>query len=128
MAGDFILEIFKTIRGYGGSAICASQDLYDFMSADNGRFGKGIINNSKTKIILNLEEDEAVRVQDALHLSDAEIMEVTHFERGTGLISTNNNNVIVDFKASPLEKDLITTDRNELKEIAERLRRQKEAG
>lgn len=69
-----------------------------------------------------------MRVQDALHLSDAEIMEVTHFERGTGLISTNNNNVIVDFKASPLEKDLITTDRNELKEIAERLRRQKEAG
>ena len=67
-------------------------------------------------------------VQDALHLSDAEIMEVTHFDRGTGLISTNNNNVIVDFKASPLEKDLITTDRNELKEIAERLRRQKEAG
>ena len=128
MAGDFILEIFKTIRGYGGSAICASQDLYDFMSADNGRFGKGIINNSKTKIILNLEEDEAVRVQDAMHLSDAEIMEITHFERGTGLISTNNNNVIVDFKASPLEKELITTDRKELKEIAERLRRQKEAG
>ena len=128
MAGDFILEIFKTIRGYGGAAIGASQDLYDFLKADNGRFGKGIINNSKTKIILNLEEDEAVRVQDALHLSDAEIMEVTHFERGTGLISTNNNNVIVDFKASPLEKELITTDRKELKEIAERLRGQKEAG
>lgn len=128
MAGDFILEIFKTIRGYGGAAIGASQDLYDFLRADNGRFGKGIINNSKTKIILNLEEDEAVRVQDALHLSDAEIMEITHFERGTGLISTNNNNVIVDFKASPLEKELITTDRKELKEIAERLRRQKEAG
>ena len=26
LAGDFVLEIFKTIRGYGGSAICASQD------------------------------------------------------------------------------------------------------
>lgn len=128
LAGDFVLEIYKTIRGYAGAAICASQDLYDFLKADNGRFGKGIINNSKTKIILNLEEDEAVRVQDALHLSDAEIMEITHFERGTGLISTNNNNVIVDFKASPLEKELITTDRKELKEIAERLRRQKEAG
>ena len=128
LAGDFVLEIYKTIRGYAGAAICASQDLYDFLRADNGRFGKGIINNSKTKIILNLEEDEAVRVQDALHLSDAEIMEVTHFERGTGLISTNNNNVIVDFKASPLEKELITTDRKELKKIAERLRRQKEAG
>lgn len=123
LAGDFVLEIFKTIRGYGGSAICASQDLNDFFNLDEGRFGKGIINNSKTKIILNLEDDEAQRVQDALHLSDAEVMEVTHFERGSGLISTNSNNIMVEFKASPLEKDLITTDRRELKDIVERMRK-----
>ena len=128
LAGDFVLEIFKTIRGYGGSAVCASQDLNDFFNLDEGRFGKGIINNSKTKIILNLEDDEAMRVQSALHLSDAEIMEVTHFERGNGLISTNNNNIMVEFKASPLEKDLITTDRRELKDIVERMKRQNEAG
>lgn len=69
-----------------------------------------------------------MRVQSALHLSDAEIMEVTHFERGNGLISTNNNNIMVEFKASPLEKDLITTDRRELKDTVERMRRQNEAG
>ena len=124
LAGDFILEIFKTIRGYGGSAVCASQDLNDFFNLDEGRFGKGIINNSKTKIILNLEDDEAERVQDTLHLSDAETMEVTHFERGSGLISTNNNNIMVEFKASPLEKDLITTDRRELRELLERKRQE----
>ena len=89
--------------------------------------GKGIINNSKTKIILNLEDDEAERVQDTLHLSDAETMEVTHFERGNGLISTNNNNIMVEFKASPLEKDLITTDRRELREILERKRQEQSA-
>ena len=127
LAGDFVLEIFKTIRGYGGSAICASQDLNDFFNLDEGRFGKGIINNSKTKIILNLEDDEAGRVQDTLHLSDAEVMEVTHFERGSGLISTNNNNIMVEFKASPLEKDLITTDRRELKNLVNRLREQEMA-
>lgn len=128
LAGDFVLEIFKTIRGYGGSAVCASQDLNDFFNLDEGRFGKGIINNSKTKIILNLEDDEAMRVQSALHLSDAEIMEVTHFERGNGLISTNNNNIMVEFKASPLEKDLITTDRRELKNLVERMRQQNVVG
>ncbi len=127
LAGDFVLEIFKTIRGYGGSAVCASQDLNDFFNLDEGRFGKGIINNSKTKIILNLEDDEAMRVQTTLHLSDAEIMEVTHFERGSGLISTNNNNIMVEFKASPLEKDLITTDRRELKDLAAR-KRMEQAG
>ena len=124
LAGDFVLEIFKTIRGYGGSAVCASQDLNDFFNLDEGRFGKGIINNSKTKIILNLEDDEAERVQETLHLSDAETMEVTHFERGSGLISTNNNNIMVEFKASPLEKDLITTDRRELRELLERKRQE----
>ena len=49
-------------------------------------------------------------------------MAITHFERGNGLISTNNNNITGEFKASELEKELITTDRRELKEIVERAR------
>lgn len=44
-------------------------------------------------------------------------------KRGNGLVSTNNNNIRVEFKANPLEKDLITTDRWELKDIVERLPR-----
>ena len=117
VAAGFVLEMFKIIRGYGGSAICATQDLNDFFALDGGKYGKGIINNCKTKIILNLEDDEAERVKDIFKLSEAEIMEITHFERGSGLISTNNNNITVEFKCSGLEKRLITTDRRELKEI-----------
>ena len=120
LAAEFVLEIFKIIRGYGGSAICATQDLNDFFALEDGKYGKGIINNSKTKIVLNLEDEEAMRVQSILHLSEAETMAVTHFERGNGLISTNNNNVTVEFKASELEKELITTDREELKKLLEK--------
>lgn len=123
LAAEFVLEVFKIIRGYGGSAICASQDLNDFFALEDGKYGKGIINNSKTKIILNLEDEEAMRVQSILHLSEAETMAITHFERGNALISTNNNNVTVEFKASDLEKDLITTDREELKKILAREKR-----
>ena len=114
---EFVLEIFKIIRGYGGSAICATQDINDFFALEDGKYGKGIINNAKTKILLNLEEEEARRVQSILHLSEAEVMEITHFERGNGLISTNNNNVTVEIKCSQLEKELITTDRRELREL-----------
>lgn len=53
------------------------------------------------------------------HLSEAEVMEITHFERGNGLISSNNNNITVEFKCSDLEKSLITTDRRELQELVE---------
>ena len=119
LAAEFVLEIFKIIRGYGGSAVCATQDLNDFFALDDGKYGKGIINNCKTKIILNLEDEEAQRVQGILRLSEVEVMEITHFERGNGLISTNNNNISVEFKCSSLEKTLITTDRRELRDILE---------
>ena len=119
LAAEFVLEIFKIIRGYGGSAVCATQDLNDFFALDDGKYGKGIINNCKTKIVLNLEDEEAQRVQAILRLSEAELMEITHFERGNGLISTNNNNISVEFKCSQLEKTLITTDRRELRDILE---------
>lgn len=117
LAAEFVLEIFKIIRGYGGAAICATQDINDFLALDDGKYGKGIINNSKTKIVLNLEDEEAQRVQSILNLSDTEIMNITHFARGNGLILTNNNNVTVEFKASALETEMITTDREQLREI-----------
>lgn len=63
-------------------------------------------------------------MRDLLHLSEAETMAITHFERGNGLISTNNNNVTVEFKASELEKELITTDRRELQQLLEKKKRQ----
>ncbi len=50
-------------------------------------------------------------------------MEITHFERGNGLISSNNNNITVEIKASPLERDLITTDRRELLDLLRRMKR-----
>ena len=123
-AAESVLELAKTVRGYGGSLVCATQDLNDFFALDDGKYGKGIINNSKTKILLNLEDEEAQRVQGLLHLSEAEVMEITHFERGNALISTNNNNISVEIKCSQLEKELITTDRRELQALLERKEKQ----
>ena len=123
MAATYVLEIFKVIRGYGGSAVCATQDLVDFFALKEGKYGKGILSNSKTKIILNLESREAERIREELDLSEAEMLAIQKFERGSGLISTNNNNLLVEFKASQLEKDLITTDRKDLQELKERLKR-----
>lgn len=122
LTGEYLLEIFKVIRAYGGSAVCATQDLVDFFGLKNGKLGRGILNNSKTKIILNMETSEAENIREELDLSEAEMTAITRFERGTGLISTNNNNLIVEFKASQLENDLITTDRKDLQELKQRLK------
>ena len=46
MAAEFCLEIFKVIRGFGGAAISATQDLSDFFGLEDGKYGRAIINNS----------------------------------------------------------------------------------
>ncbi len=114
---EFCLTIFKTIRGYGGAAIAATQDLSDFFSLDGGWYGRAIINNSQNKIILNLEPDEAKYVQDILKLTRTEVNAVTRFARGEALICSSNNKIPVVVKASKLEQEMITTDREELKAI-----------
>ena len=123
LAANFVLEIFKIIRGYGGSAICATQDINDFFALEGGKYGKGIISNSKTKIILQLESQEAETVRDIFELSDREMTDIIRFERGTGLVITNTNNVPIKIVASDKEKDLITTDRKRLAELAEKAQR-----
>lgn len=119
-AANFVLEIFKIIRGYGGAAIAATQDLTDFFALEDGKYGKGIVNNSNTKIILKLEYDEAQFVREALKLSKAEFRNIIQFERGHALISSNNNKTQVQIKPSTAEESLITTDRAQLEEQAKK--------
>ena len=117
MAAEFCLEIFKVIRGFGGAAVAATQDLSDFFGLEDGKYGRAIINNSKNKIILNLETDEARTVQETLKLTRSETRAITQFERGEALICSNSNKVPVVVKASQTELEMITTDRAELEAL-----------
>ena len=114
--------VFIIIRGYGGGALAATQDLSDFFGLEDGRYGRAILNNSKTKIILNLEPDEAEYVKDVLKLTRTEIRSITQFERGEALISSNSNKVPVIIKASREEQQMITTDRAELEAMLNELK------
>jgi type IV secretory pathway VirB4 component len=55
---EFIYKIFKTIRKYGGAATAITQDVSDFFSLEDGKYGKAVINNSALKFILQLEEED----------------------------------------------------------------------
>lgn len=126
MAAEFCLTIFKTIRGFGGSAVAATQDLSDFFGLDDGRYGRAIINNSQNKIVLNLEYDEAEYVREVLKLSKTELRSITRFERGEALVCSGNNKVPVVVKASKTEQEMITTDRAELQKILAERRKNNE--
>jgi len=122
LTAEFVLEVFKIIRGYGGAAVGGTQDVSDFFALDNGKYGKGIINNSKLKIVLQLEEEEAETLRKVLKLSDEEMAKVTSFARGHGLFYAGTNHIAIEFKASTEIKNLISSDRAELEEIKKKRR------
>ena len=122
-AAKFVLRIFKVIRAYGGSAIAATQDLNDFFALKDGAYGKGIINNSKIKMVLQLEQEEALRVSETLNLSESEVQQITHFQKGESLLTANSNHILIKFKSSTHEHDLVTTDREDLAKQVEEKRK-----
>lgn len=114
LAADFVLEIFKVIRGYGGAAVAATQDLNDFFALNDGLYGTGIINNAKTKILMKTEPREAEVVAEAMDLTENEMERIKAIKRGTCLLAANKNHVFVDIIASDKEHALITTDAKDL--------------
>jgi len=104
-----VLELAKTIRGYNGILISASQDLADFLSLDDGRYGKGVINACRIKIIMQLEEIEAQLVKGILNLSDNEVTQITRNRRGEALLSIGNSRISLSIHSSAKEYAAIST-------------------
>lgn len=119
-AANFVYKIFKTIRKYGGGATAITQDVSDFFALENGRYGKAIVNNSKLKFILQLEEEDVKILKNILNLSEEEEIKVQNFERGTGLFYAGKNHIAIKVEASKKEHELITTDRRDLEMLAKK--------
>ncbi len=88
--------------------------MNDFFALEGGKYGKAIINNSRLKVVLPLEEEEAGRVKEVMGLSDEEAMQVIRNSRGEGLLCAGRNRISVAFHSTDRERALITTSREEL--------------
>ena len=111
---EFVYKIFKTIRKFGGGATAITQDISDFFSFEDGKYGKAVINNSALKFILQLEEEDTKVLKEAINLSDEEILKIKTFPRGNGLLMADKNHVVLKSEANTVEYKLITTDRVDL--------------
>ena len=124
-SGEFLMEIIKTIRAFGGAAVTASQDLRDFFAYKDGEYGKAIISGSRTKFIMKMDENEADFVAETLHLTKSESDQIRKFHRGEGLLIAHKDHVVVDFLATPTEFQLCDTNRTTLAERRDEIARQR---
>ncbi len=109
LAAGFVQEMVKTIRGLGGIAITSTQGMQDLFGLDGGKYGKGILDSSRIKLVMQMEEQEARLIQNVLNLSEDEVRQITRFRRGEGLLCIGYNHVPVQFHATEKEYDAITT-------------------
>ena len=114
-AAGFVLEMVKTIRGLGGIAVTSTQGMQDLFGLDGGSDGKGILDASRIKLVMQMEEQEARLIQDKLNLSEDEVRQITRFRRGEGLLCIGYNHVPVAFHTTPKEYEAITTSPTDLR-------------
>lgn len=112
---EFVFKVFKTIRKYGGAATAITQDINDFFALDDGKFGKGIINNSSIKCMFQLEENDIKSLETVVNLSENEKLKLQSMNRGTSLLYAGKEHIVLKIEASKLEHKFITTDIKDLK-------------
>ena len=95
-----------------------TQDVSQFFEYENGKYGKAVIGNADTKIIMHLDPNEAYKLQEAVQLTDLEIDSIMKLQRGQGLVASSGSKLFVDFVASPFETNAITTDAKTFYEAA----------
>lgn len=113
-AADFVIRLVKTIRGYGGIFISATQNVIDYFALRDGKFGDSILNNSRLKLLLQMEEAEALKIKEKIGLSDNEVLQIVRSGRGQGLLCAGQNRIAVEIRSTQTQYDIITTNRADL--------------
>lgn len=111
---DFVFKLFKTLRKYGGAATAITQDISDFFMLEEGKYGKGILNNSSVKVLFQLEENDINILENVMNLSEEERIKLVNMPRGTAIIHAGRNRLMVDVISSEKEHKFISTDRADL--------------
>ena len=96
------------------SAISSGLYLKDVMNRQGENFYY-ILDASRIKLVMQMEEQEARLIQDKLNLSEDEVRQITRFRRGEGLLCIGYNHVPVAFHTTPKEYEAITTSPTDLR-------------
>lgn len=116
-SASFVYGIAKRARKYYLALTTATQDVGDFLSTD---YGKAILSNSSIQILLKQSPTEIDTVSQVFYLSQGEKELLLSVGVGEGLFFAGLSHVVVKIVAAPFEKELATSNPQEVKERQER--------
>jgi conjugal transfer ATP-binding protein TraC len=116
-SASFVYGIAKRARKYYLALTTATQDVGDFLSTD---YGKAILSNSSIQILLKQSPTEIDRVSQTFYLSQGEKELLLSVGVGEGLFFAGQSHVVVKVVAAPHERQLATSNPQEVKEMQDR--------
>lgn len=118
-AAEFVQQIFKTIRAFGGAAFVMTQQVKDFFALGDGRYGTSVIDNCNTKILLGMSPQDLRQLSaTSINLTAEEQEKIQKQKRGEGMLTTGDARLFVKFVSSPYEHKILTTNPDEIKQMA----------
>lgn len=110
--GNTILMLYKTIRKYHASIITVTQDISDFFSIEEGKYGKSIMNNAGFKMFFRLEYAEDT-IKHLSNIKKNDMDTILSLEKAEAMLCIKNNKICLKIQANKFEKDLIEEELNE---------------
>lgn len=116
-AMKFLFNIYKRIRKYKGGCTAATQQIADYLSAVEGKrnYGKAIIGNSQTKLLLSMENHDIddIEKHNIVKLSRKEKLLLQSDKRGEGVFIVGKRRVHMKVDHTPYEMELIDPEQYE---------------
>lgn len=125
LVGDFVIEIFRMIRAYGGMAIFATQSIVDLYK-NNGEFGNTILSNAHSKILMGMEPIDVEYIADTLKLSPTEASMLQNFKNpkeGRAILCAGAVHIPIFVRSSQREREMFDTSTQGLRELKEKMQK-----
>ncbi|MCH4200150.1 MAG: hypothetical protein LKF87_12355 [Clostridium tyrobutyricum] len=106
---QFLRNVSKRIRKYGGSLMPISQNVVDFLDPAVRRHGQALIDNPTYKILMGQGEKDLEALSKLMHLSEAEIEMLSQGSRGEALLVAGNKRVHANVEIRGFEMDMFGT-------------------
>lgn len=106
-----VQDVIKLIRGYGGGAIIATQEIHDFFNSMK-EYGISVLNNAASALLLKMKPADLQLVKDNYNLSADECDNIINFKRkamySQGMFISNGDKINVRIMPSKLEKKTLS--------------------
>jgi conjugal transfer ATP-binding protein TraC len=114
-SANFMFSLAKRARKYNLGITTITQDVEDFMGS---RMGRAIVANASMQFLLKQSPSAVDVLADVFKLTSEERKRLSQFPVGQGLFFAGQNHVHIQVIASPTETGLITTNPQQLQQIA----------